>query len=207
VRPALFIALALAWTTGCEGVLPDVDLQQMIDQHKFQPYEACRFFPDGRAMQPPPAGTVPRDRVLGHPDVTEGVVAGRYVEHVPLPVTAALFATGRFAFDTWCAACHGVDGSGDSAVADNMELRRPPSLVDARVRAFPDGRIFQVATHGYGLMPAYDLELSTRERWAVVAYLRALQLSQGIALDELPPPLRATALHALTTPDPPEPSE
>jgi mono/diheme cytochrome c family protein len=199
--------LLLVVACGCEGVLPEVDLQQMIDQHKFQPYEACRYFPDGRAMQPPPPDTVPRDRPLGHADVNEGVVDGRYVDRIPLALSPTLLTTGRFAFDTYCAACHGVDGRGQSEVAKNMRLRQPPSLVDARVRDFPDGRIFQVATHGYGLMPAYDLELTTRERWAVVAYLRALQLSQSIALDDLPPPLKATTLRALEGSDPPEGDE
>lgn len=193
------VAVALA-AAGCEGVLPEFDWQQMIDQHKFQPYEACRFFADGRAMQPPPAHTVSRDRIVGRPAFTEGIVDGHYVEHSPLPMTASSLAAGQIAFDTYCAACHGLDGSGRSPVAEHMELRRPPPLVDARVRQFPDGRIFQVATHGYGLMPAYDLELTTKDRWAVVAYVRALQLSQSVALDALPPDLRGEAERALASP-------
>ncbi|HEX6837693.1 MAG TPA: cytochrome c [Polyangia bacterium] len=199
MRPlAAFVAfVALA---GCENVVPEVDLQQMNSQYKVQPYEATALFADGRGMQPPPLGTVPHDRVVDRPDVTDGVVDGQYVEHLPLPMTRELLATGRFAFETYCAACHGLDGSGRSAVARNMELRRPPPLTAEPVRSFPDGRIFQVASAGYGLMPSYALELSTYERWAVVAYLRALQLSQAASLDALPQPLRGDAERALEKP-------
>jgi mono/diheme cytochrome c family protein len=195
---ALVLVVAVA---GCEGVLPSFDLQQMNDQYKVQPYEATTLFADGRGMQPPPLGTVPHDRVVGNPALTAGVADGRYVEHMPLPLSRPLLATGRFAYETYCAACHGLDGSGRSAVAHNMELRKPPPLVAEPVRSFPDGRIFQVATEGYGLMPSYAIELSTRERWAVVAWLRALQLSQSVALDALPPPLRRDAERALASPD------
>lgn len=195
------LVVMVLWAGGCEGVLPEFDWQQMIDQHKFQAYEACRFFADGRELQSPPPHTVSRNQIVGRADYTEGVVDGRYVERNPVPMTAASLSSGQFAFETYCAACHGLDGSGRSPVAEHMELRRPPPLVDARVRQFPDGRIFQVATHGYGLMPAYDLELTAKERWAVVDYVRALQLSQAVKLDELPPDLRAAAERALASPD------
>jgi mono/diheme cytochrome c family protein len=193
VSRAVAVAVVVLAAAGCEGVLPEFDWQQMIDQHKGKPFGASSLFPDGRVMQPPPAYTVSRDRWLGRPDLTEGVVDGRYVERSPVPLTASLLVTGRFAFETYCAACHGMDGSGQSVVAVHMEQRKPPSLVDGRVRDFPDGRIFQVATRGYGLMPTYELELSVRERWAVVAYLRALQLSRAVPLDALPPQMRAAA--------------
>lgn len=194
------LCLCLLMSSGCEGVLPEFDWQQMIDQYKFQPYETCRFFPDGRAMQTPPEGTVPHDRVVGQPALTAGVVQQRYVEQIPLPLTPKLFVTGRFAFTTYCAACHGLDGSGSSPVATNMELRKPPSLLEEPVRSFPPGRLFEVASDGYGLMPSYAIELSTRERWAVVAYIQALQLSQAVKLTTLPPALQREAKAALASP-------
>jgi mono/diheme cytochrome c family protein len=178
------VALLVVALAGCEGVLPGFDWQQMNNQPKFQPYEECRWFSDGRAMQSPPQGTVvhaPRD------PLEQASAGGAYLDHLPLPVTRELFTTGRFAFETYCAACHGANGSGDSEVARNMDLRRPPSLVDDRVRAFPPGRIFQVATEGYGLMPSYASELSPRERWAAVAYLMALQRAGAVDADKLPP--------------------
>jgi mono/diheme cytochrome c family protein len=198
-RVVVVLACA-ALACGCEDVVPEVDLQQMNSQYKVQPYEASALFADGRGMQSPPLGTVPRDRVLGNPAFTDGVVDGAYVDAVPVPLTRELMSTGRFGFETYCAACHGLDGSGRSAVAQNMELRKPPPLVAEPVRSFPVGRIFQVATQGYGLMPSYALELSARERWAVVAYVRALQLSQSVALDALPPDLRGEAERALASP-------
>ena len=193
-RLAIVAALVAA---GCEGVVPEVDLQQMNSQYKVRPYAASTLFPDGRGMQSPPLGTVPRDRVVGEPALTDGVVDGAYVERLPLPVTRELLATGRFAFESYCAACHGVDGSGRSAVARNMELRKPPPLTAEPVRSFPPGRVFQVATEGYGLMPSYALELSVRERWAAVAWIDVLQLSQSVSLDALPPELRRDAEQAL----------
>jgi mono/diheme cytochrome c family protein len=196
MRAMLVLVLA---ASGCEGVFPEFDWQQMIDQFKFQPYEACQFFPDGRAMQTPPLGTVPHDRIVGRPALTSGLVDGKYVDDIPVPLTRELMSAGRFSFETYCAACHGLDGSGDSPVAVNMELRKPPSLLTEPVRSFPPGRVFQVASDGYGLMPSYALELSTRERWAVVAYLRALQLSQAVKLATLPPPLRQQAEAALSS--------
>jgi len=201
IAPLALALIAAAQLTGCEGIFPAPDWEQMIRQRKFTPYAACDFFPDGRAMQPPPADTVPRERVLGDPALTDGVADNRYLTRIPLAVDHALIASGERAFDTYCAACHGLDGSGESEVAKNMELRKPPSLISPEVRAYPPGRVFQIASRGYGLMPAYDRLLPVRERWAVVAYLGALALSQGARLDELPPDVRARAERALAPKD------
>ena len=198
---AAVVIVALFAAAGCEGVLPEFDWQQMIDQPKLQPYEASSLFADGRAMQPPPAGTVPYGADGARAALAHGFVDGKYVERAPLPLTRELFAVGRFGYDTYCAACHGLDGSGRSAVADNMELRKPPPLVAEPVTRFPVGRIFEVAGNGYGLMPSYAAELSPRERWAVVAYVRALQVAHGVPLDALPPPMRSEAEHELATPN------
>jgi mono/diheme cytochrome c family protein len=197
----LVIALALV-LAGCEGVLPAPDWQQMIRQHKFLPFSACDFLPDGRAMQPPPEGTAPRDRLVGRSALTAGVERGAYATRIPIPVDRALLETGHASFETFCAACHGALGDGESEVAKNMDLRQPPSLLSAKVRAWPPGRVFQIATSGYGLMPSYENELSLRERWAVVAYLGALQLSQSARLADLPEDLRARAEAALARESP-----
>jgi mono/diheme cytochrome c family protein len=183
--------------TGCEGLFPAPDWEQMIRQRKALPYAASQWFPDGRAMQPPPEHTVPRDRLVDQPALTEGRVNGQYINRIPIVIDRALLDSGHRAFDIYCAACHGLAGDGDSDVAPNMDLRKPPSLVSEQARALPPGRVFQVETLGYGLMPSWERELSVRERWAVVAYLRALQLSQSARLDELPPDVRAAAERAL----------
>lgn len=188
----------LLMVAGCEGVLPEPDFERMQHQRGYRPFEASAQFPDGRVMQPPPAGTVPRGEVLGRPGLTRGVLSsGAYTAEIPVPLTRALLERGRDRFDVYCAPCHGVRGDGISMVATNMTLRRPPSLIDEPVLSFPPGRVFQVASVGYGLMPAYDLHMSVGDRWAVVAYMQALQRSQRVRLADLPPPARARAEAAL----------
>ena len=100
-----------------------------------------------------------------------------------------MLQTGRKRFEIICATCHGLVGDGRSLVARNMSLRPPPSLHDYASR--PDGYIYQVITRGFGLMPSYSAELPVEERWAVVAYVRALQLSQRSNLAASPPAVRA----------------
>lgn len=194
----LLAAWSVAALPGCYSyILPGLDLERMITQTRFQAYRAVAFFADRRAMRPPVKGTVAREAILGQPALTEGDVRGAYVTEVPLPVDEALLQEGRKHFDIVCAACHGLTGDGQSIVSAKMESRKPPSLQSQVVRAFPPGRIFQVVTRGYGYMPGFAAELSVRERWAVVAYLRALQLSRSVPLTALPPDVRRRAKEAL----------
>jgi mono/diheme cytochrome c family protein len=186
-------ALAAA-ALGCnQSPFPDIDLERMIDQRKYRPYQASEFFKDGRAMRSPPEGTIAADRPGGDPAVVDGVSGGLYVAEIPVAVNRDFVERGRANFEVFCAPCHGMAGDGDSMVARNMQLRPPPSLVDAGVRAMPAGRIFQIVTLGYGLMPSYAHNLSIDDRWATVAYVRALQLRNAVALDKLPLAVRARA--------------
>jgi mono/diheme cytochrome c family protein len=183
---------------GCrEAGLPEPNFERMIDQARYRPYQATDLFPDGRVMRPPPEGTVHRDAPAGEPGYVEGLVAGEWLERIPVPVTRELLARGRDRFEVFCAACHGVAGDGVSRVAIAMSLRRPPSLHEDRIREYPPGRIVQVIREGYGLMPDFAQQLREEDRWAVAAYVQALQLSQRVALDELPPELRAEAAREL----------
>jgi mono/diheme cytochrome c family protein len=109
----------------------------------------------------------------------------KYVTAFPLKVDRPLIALGKKRFDITCATCHGPVGDGDSIVARQMSLRPPPSLHNYTDR--PPGYIFEVITHGFGMMASYAGELTVRERWAVVAYIRALQLSQATPLAKAPP--------------------
>src|SRR5262249_50067407 len=93
-------------------------------------------------------------------------------------------------FERYCAACHGILGDGQSVVADKMSLRRPKDLTDADARTYAPGRIFEAIRRGYGLMPAYAVQLNETESWGLVAYVRALQLTRGISIYRLPPALR-----------------
>jgi mono/diheme cytochrome c family protein len=129
--------------------------------------------------------------------VIDGMAGEQYVSTVPLPLTRAVLERGRSRFDIFCATCHGIDGSGESQVAHNMTSRKPPSLVIEPVLSFPAGRIFDVITHGYGLMPEYQRDLNVSDRWAVVSYLRVLQRSRAVALASLPEAVQRRAKEEL----------
>jgi mono/diheme cytochrome c family protein len=183
---------------GCYPVqLPGCDWERMIVQPRAQPYQPSAYFDDGRAMRPIPPGTVAADEVIDQPALTVGRQGGQPVSQVPLPATLDLLQHGRATFDTVCATCHGVRGDGQSVVAKKMTLRRPPSLIDPPVTKAPPGRVFQVISQGYGLMPGFAAQIPVEARWSVVAYLRALQISQGANLDELPPAWRRRAVQEL----------
>jgi mono/diheme cytochrome c family protein len=178
---------------GCT-LLPPIDFQRMIFQDRFQVWQRCAWFEDGRAMRTPPVGTLPRDEPRGDPALTEGIVAGAYVERIPLPLTRPVLDAGAARYDVYCAPCHGLRGDGDSVVASTMNLRRPPPIVGPAAQALPAGRVYQVIAEGYGLMRPYREDLITpEERWALVAYLRALSVSHGVPLDSLPPEMRREA--------------
>lgn len=190
---ALSTALAALALAGCD-TFPPIDFQRMIVQEKFTTWQSCRYFADGRAMRPPPEGALPRDAPIGDPAFDRGVVEGGYVTAVPVPLTRELLTRGRGRFETYCAACHGLLGDGDSWVARNMDLRRPPAIAGPGARDLPPGRIYQVIEEGYGLMRSYAEDLTTpEERWSVVAYLEALNLSHGAKLSSLPLPARERA--------------
>ncbi len=186
LRLALLITCLLPACT----LLPPIDFQRMIYQDRFQVWQACPFFTDGRVMRAPPAGTLPRDAAPGD----AGESGGEYLAQIPLPVTRALVLTGKDRFETYCAPCHGLLGDGSSVVAASMNLRRPPAIAGRLARELPPGRIYQVIDEGYGLMRSYAEDLtSPEERWAVVAYLRALQLSHAVPKDSLPPDVQREA--------------
>ncbi len=185
-------SLCCLWIlAGCDS--PQWDWDRMIHPAHVLPYQSSPFFPDGRAMRTPPPGAVARDTVSRDTPEGSGSVDGRYLQRIPIDLARADLARGRERFDIYCAACHGLRGDGESVVAANMALRKPPSLLKDNIRGYPPGRVFEVITKGYGLMPTYSTELSTEDRWRVVAYLQALQLSQSTPLNSLPPDLRRQA--------------
>ncbi len=180
--PRLLLPAAALALTACPRLDP------MQRQAKYLAYQSSSFYTDGLAMRDPPDGTIPYHGLLD-PTVETGRGAdGKPLAVSPIPFDQALVQRGREKFEVNCAVCHGVLGDGDSQVALNMSLRRPPSLHLYRDR--PDGYIYQVISEGFGLMPSYAHSLSVHDRWAVVAYVRALQLSQHASVDQLPAELR-----------------
>jgi mono/diheme cytochrome c family protein len=170
---------------------PEWTLSRMLEQPRYEPYGQSTFFDDGRAMRKPVEGAISREAVLGAPLFVDGIDDGHYAEHFPLTVSKELLEQGRLGFEVVCATCHGVLGDGDSPVAAKMQLRKPPSLLTDDIAGFPPGRVYRVITVGYGLMPANDYQLNAEERWAVVAYVKALERSQTAKVSELPPEVRA----------------
>jgi hypothetical protein len=212
VRFAFSLALFAVAGSGC---IDENILDQMADsQPKANRYRESNFFDDGLTMLAPPKGTVPRERITLNaplttgrepdgPIQTNGEPLPVYVKTVPLPVTRKLLDLGRKRYDITCGTCHGPLGDGDSIVARQMALRPPPSL--HRYVDRPAGYIFEVATKGFGMMASYAAELSVEERWAVVAYIRALQLSQGTPVAGLPADVRQR-LEALPAGESPAPA-
>jgi mono/diheme cytochrome c family protein len=166
----------------------------MERQPRFDAYEANPFFADGRSMRTPPPGSVPRERPLATTAAATGLADGVALDRIPVAVTKDVLSTGRRTFDVTCAACHGVLGDGQAVIARQMSLRPPPSLLTPEIRAYPPGRVFAVISEGYGMMPTYRTQISEDARWAVVAYLRALQLSQEAPLQWAPADVRARLL-------------
>ena len=192
------VASFVGLVTGCENSGPSRDFERMVNQSYFQPYKESEFFPDHRAMRDPPQGTLPVGRMQMPAVLERGIVDGVYVEKNPVLLTTMFVEMGRRRFEVFCAPCHGIQGNGASVVAREMTLRAPPSLVSDRIRQFPDGRIFRVITEGYGLMPKYEQETQIVERWAIVAYIRALGIhAAGIPLEKLPQPIRQQAEETL----------
>jgi mono/diheme cytochrome c family protein len=174
---------------GCskppELVAPEPGFERMIDQRRGAPYRGTDASPPGAMMRTPPLGTVAQDTPAAGP-ATTGIGPDGYCRHLPIPVDEALIRRGQERFAIVCAACHGELGDGDTVVADHMDLVRPRDLLDPRIRSYPVGEIFHVITAGYGLMASHADLLPVRDRWAVAAYVKVLQLSQHAEVATLP---------------------
>jgi mono/diheme cytochrome c family protein len=196
-RPLLLVALAIAGA-ACR--------QDMHDAPKYEPYEKSDFFGDGRSARPLVAGTVARGHLRAATPENTGKVGTGFVAAIPVPVTLALVQRGRQRFDIYCSPCHGLSGRGDGMVV-RRGYRPPASFHDARLRGQPDGYFFDVMTSGFGAMPDYSFQLPVADRWAVVAYIRALQLSQNATASDVPADKRATMDGAAAPPAPAPPGE
>ena len=199
---ALIPMIGLMLLAGCQ--------QQMAEQPAYRPLEASAFFPDQRSARPLPPGTVPRgsSEFTGIMDTgrTENASAkadaqadgpGEYVKTLPIPLTPELLKRGQQRFEIFCAVCHGNDGTGNGKIVERG-YTRPPNYVTDRSRGFerkgvrillrdvPIGYFFEVISKGYGAMPDYESQIPASDRWAVAAYVRALQISQHLRLADVP---------------------
>ncbi len=192
----LLLSLMAVLATGCFRGRPFEDpplyiKHGMENQPKYLPQGPSAFFVDGAAMRTPVPGTVARGELMDDTEFYFGVTAdGDTVKHVPIPITMKLLKRGRERYDIYCSPCHSRIGDGRGIVVQYKFLP-PPSFHDERLRKVSDGYIFSVISNGIRNMPSYRHQISVADRWAIVAYVRALQRSQNASIDDLPEEIRA----------------
>lgn len=164
--------------------------QDMHDNPRYDPLEQNTFFADGRSARPLVPNTVPRGFLREDELLYHGKVNGQLATEFPMPVNAGLMLRGQERYNIFCAPCHGRTGSGDGMVV-RRGYRAPTSFHDPRLRQAPPGYVFDVITHGFGAMPDYAAQVPVEDRWAIAAYLKALQLSQDATLNDVPADKRA----------------
>ena len=165
--------------------------QDMHDQPKYIPLRESTFFDDARSARPIVAGTVARGQLRDDLMLYTGKQSGSDVDTFPFPVTASVMARGQERFNIYCSPCHGRTGQGDGMIVQRG-YRRPPTYHQDRLRQAPVGHFFDVITNGFGAMPDYAAQIRPDDRWAIVAYIRALQLSEHASLADVPATQRRT---------------
>ena len=194
LHQVLFGALALSALTACRGQTsrdaPIVGIRNMYDQPKYDVQEESAFFPDHRTMRPLVEGVVSREEELD-PRFAQGRLEDQtgYVLEIPKEVIAKLggpeatLSRGRARYGIYCMPCHDSTGSGNGlvkkrAVASGATAFVPPTFHQDRIRHMPDGQLFATITNGKSNMPPYGMQIPINDRWAIVAYVRALQVAQ-----------------------------
>ncbi len=164
--------------------------QQMADQPHQRPLEPSNFFDDGMASRPVEPGTVARAGKEQNGLRFHSKVDGKLVDTFPFEVTMEVLARGQERYEIFCSPCHDRLGTGQGMIV-RRGFTPARSFHDPRLRDAPAGHFFEVITQGFGQMPSYANQLSEQDRWAVIAYIRALQFSRNVRLDQLPPEDRA----------------
>jgi hypothetical protein len=159
--------------------------QQMAEQPYARPLQSQNFFDDGMASRPVEPGTVARGSLAESDAVNTGKFQGKPADAVPLPVTRELLERGQERYNIYCSPCHDRVGSGQGMIV-RRGFRRAQSFHQQRLREAPPGYFFEVISRGFGPMPSYAAQIKPHDRWAIIAYIRALQLSRHAALAELP---------------------
>jgi mono/diheme cytochrome c family protein len=164
--------------------------QKMANQPRYDPLEASDFFTNGMSAQPRIEGTVARGELVTDPFLVTGKINGVVANGFPFPVTRAVVDRGQERFNIYCSECHSRLGDGNGMIP-SRGYRRPPSFHTETLRNAPTGHFFDVMTNGFGAMPPYKTMIPPADRWAIVAYIRALQLSQHATVADVPPGDRA----------------
>ena len=159
--------------------------QKMSNQPRYDPLEPSDFFADGMSARPRIAGTVARGELVTNPFLVTGKINGVDGDGFPFPITADVLDRGQERFTIFCSECHGRLGDGNGMIP-SRGYRRPPSFHTEALRTAKTGHFFDVMTNGFGAMPTYAPQVPVNDRWAIIAYIRALQISQNTQLPKLP---------------------
>jgi len=164
-------------------------------QPRYNPYDPSDFFADGRSVRQPVTGTVARSELVAGSDevLYTGKLDGKDVTAFPFPITRAVLERGRERFNIYCTPCHGMAGDGDGMIVQRG-FQHPPSYHIQRLRDAPVGHFFDVITNGFGAMYSYGYRVPPRDRWAIIAYIRALQYSRQGTINDVPPAERQKLL-------------
>jgi mono/diheme cytochrome c family protein len=181
-KPSLFAMAALCALgfAGCENTLR----QDMANQPRQNPLSPSEFFADGRSERPAVENTVARGSLQD-----DSLSVPKESNAFPLPISEELLQRGQQRYGIYCTPCHGIQGDGLGMVA-LRGMKHPPSFHQDRLRQVPNGYLYDVITNGFGAMYGYSAQIPPRDRWAIVAYLRALQLSRNAPVGQLPAELR-----------------
>lgn len=171
------LAVVLLLIAGCDD---------MSNQPRYEPYEPSVFFIDGRSSRPLVPETVPQGAFSEQSFFFTGQdEAGEFVDAYPFEITREVLERGRERYDIFCSPCHGYAGYGDGMIVQRG-FSPPPSLHEDRLREAPPGYFFYVISEGFGQMYPYDSRIKPADRWAIAAYIEALQLSQNAVVDDIP---------------------
>jgi len=187
MRAPVTLTVALVCVLACSNA---GCRQDMHDQPKYRPFRPSALFTDGRASRPLVADTVARGHLDDDTLLYTGKAGAAFSDSLPFPASAETLRRGQERYDIFCAPCHDRVGSGGGMIV-LRGYRRPPSFHIDRLRQQPAGYFFDVITRGFGAMPNYAQQIPVHDRWAIVAYVRALQLSQHAALTDVPPSERS----------------
>ncbi|MEK6372745.1 MAG: cytochrome c [Acidobacteriota bacterium] len=163
--------------------------QKMANQPRYDPLEPSDFFADGMSARPRIAGTVARGELAITGFMATGKIDGAVADGFPFAVDANVMNRGEERYNIYCSVCHGKAGDGNGMIPARG-YRRPPSLHTDILRAAKTGHFFDVMSRGFGAMPSYAAQVPVEDRWAIVAYIRALQLSQHATIADVPPDMK-----------------
>ena len=175
--------------------------QDLHDAPRYEPLEEATFFSNGAASRVLVANTVARGQLREDDHFFTGKVNGRLATEFPMPVTTEVMARGQERFNVFCTPCHGRTGEGNGLIV-LRGFRQPPSYHEDRLIDSPPGHFFDVMTNGFGAMQDYSAQVPVADRWAIAAYIRALQLSRRATVDDVPADRRAELDGAPAAPAP-----